>query len=220
MASLNEIAYNIKNIAYGGGSTTGEETIGIRQIKFWIHYYRAQLILEESKRGKGVHHAFFQELVFRRKMDKRQQIDAWRIYYASNNNNQRQFIAYSPRTANLAGIADFPYEEKDFYARDFYDRHTEEVKGDYGNIFIRLPDLIHVDGYGVKNLRIRKSNYPFVHDSGFLDLPVVNYNEGKNKKYNRFTSKSPAAYIKTSIENKDELVITNLKSFNNRSANS
>ena len=40
MASLNEIAYNLKNMAYGGSSTTREENIGIRQIKFWIHYYR------------------------------------------------------------------------------------------------------------------------------------------------------------------------------------
>ena len=65
MASLNEIAYNIKNLAYNG-DTNEEENIGIRQIKFWIHYYRAQLIKEESMSGKGVNHAFFQELLIRR----------------------------------------------------------------------------------------------------------------------------------------------------------
>ena len=155
----------------------------------------------------------------RRKMDKRLQYPGWNAYYAANDvsGNQRNFLVYSPRTVYLAGIVDFPDDGKDFYARDFYDRHTEEVKGDYGNIYMRLPDLIHVDGYGVKNLKIKKrSGVSPIRETGFLDLPVVNYNEGRNKRYNRLTSKSPAAYIKTSIEHQDELVITNLQSFNNR----
>ena len=37
MATLNELAYNIKNIAYGGNTNT-EQNVSTQQIKFWIHY--------------------------------------------------------------------------------------------------------------------------------------------------------------------------------------
>lgn len=50
MITLNELAYNIKNIAYGG-QTTDENTITTKQIKFWIHYHRARLIAENVDRG-------------------------------------------------------------------------------------------------------------------------------------------------------------------------
>ena len=50
MITLNELAYNIKNIAYGGHATD-ESSISTRQIKFWIHYHRARLIAENLERG-------------------------------------------------------------------------------------------------------------------------------------------------------------------------
>jgi hypothetical protein len=216
MASLNEIAYNIKNMAYGGGSTTGEETIGIRQIKFWIHYYRAQLIREEALKGKGIHHSFFQELLIRPTMDRRNNNSTdgilWGTYldtYASTS----EMLVYSERTANAAGITNPFVDYNDYYGKDFYDWHTDEEFADYGNIAIDLPDLIHVDGYGIRNLRIRKSNLSYNQNTATIDLPIVTYNEGVNKKYNRFTSKSPAAYIQHSADNIDVLIIDNLHSF-------
>lgn len=50
MVTLNEIAYNIKNIAYGG-QTSDENFISIEQIKFWVHYHRARLISENLDKG-------------------------------------------------------------------------------------------------------------------------------------------------------------------------
>jgi hypothetical protein len=223
MASLNEIAYNIKNMAYGGGSTTGEETIGIRQIKFWIHYYRAQLIREEAIKGKGIHHSFFQELLIRPTMDRRNNDTTngllWGAYLDANANTS-EMLVYSERTANGAGITGArQIDHIDFYGRDFYDYHTDEEGSDYGNMFINLPDLIHVDDYGIKNLRIRKSFESYNQNTSSIDIPVVSFNEGMNKKYNRFTSKSPAAYISTSVNNLDVLIITNLKSNVHSTAN-
>ena len=63
MATLNEIAYNIKNLAYNG-DTNEEENIGIRQIKFWIHYHRAKIIKELAREGKGVPQECLQRYVF------------------------------------------------------------------------------------------------------------------------------------------------------------
>ncbi len=48
--TLNEIAYNIKNLAEGG-YTTDDSKLSIRQIKEWIHYHRLNLL--ESYTGNG-----------------------------------------------------------------------------------------------------------------------------------------------------------------------
>ena len=219
MASLNEIAYNLKNLMYGGSSTTGEESIGIRQIKFWIHYHRAQLIKEESMSGKGVDHSFFQDLLIRRPMDRFISIPEWETYVDANS-NASEMLVYSERTIAAAGISGArQIDHIDFYGRDFSDYHTDEEPGDYGVMKINLPDLIHVDGHGLKNLRLRKGQTSYNQNTSNIDVPIVSYSEGTNKKYNRFTSKSPAAYIQPSADNIDVLTITNLKSFLRNTAN-
>jgi hypothetical protein len=43
MATLNELSYNILNIARGGLSSD-DDRLNIRQIKFWVRYYRAVFI--------------------------------------------------------------------------------------------------------------------------------------------------------------------------------
>ena len=49
--TLDEIAYNIKNIAEGGIS--GEDSnISIRQIKAMVHYHRAQLLMSYTDHGR------------------------------------------------------------------------------------------------------------------------------------------------------------------------
>ena len=50
MITLNEIAYNIRNLAYGGINSI-ENNIDIRQIKHWIHYHRAKLIADNIDKG-------------------------------------------------------------------------------------------------------------------------------------------------------------------------
>lgn len=50
MITLNELAYNIKNLAYGG-DTSLENSIDIRQIKHWIHYHRSKLIVDNMSKG-------------------------------------------------------------------------------------------------------------------------------------------------------------------------
>lgn len=207
MATLNEIAYNIKNLAYGGSATTSEESVGIRQIKFWIHYYRAMFIKEQSMEGRGVHTQFLQEIKLGFTKDF-YNIDKgdWQSYLVTALENSSQFIIYSERTRNLANItegSEIVYNE-DYYGRDFENQHTVEEKGDYGLAVINLPNLLHVDGYGIKNLRVKR-NY------SSIDLPVVSINELRSKKYNRFTSKSPAAAIDV-FGNEDKLIISNLKS--------
>ena len=57
MATLDELSYNILNIARGGLSSD-DDRLNIRQIKFWIKYYRAyftkSLSLKESLRDVAI----------------------------------------------------------------------------------------------------------------------------------------------------------------------
>ena len=59
MITLNEIAYNIKNLAYGGKNST-ENNISLDQIKHWIHYHRAKLIADNIDKGITNNQALYQ----------------------------------------------------------------------------------------------------------------------------------------------------------------
>ena len=61
MASLNEIAYNILNIARGGLSSD-DDRLSIAQIKFWVGYYRAFAIKEELRIKKSIDNQLVQDL--------------------------------------------------------------------------------------------------------------------------------------------------------------
>ena len=57
--TLDEIAYNIKNLVEGGIS--GEDSnLSIRQIRHMIHYHRAQLLLKYTDGGRFVSEPMFQ----------------------------------------------------------------------------------------------------------------------------------------------------------------
>jgi len=62
MITLNEIAHNIKNLAYGG-NTSVENSISLRQIKHWIHYHRAKLIADNIDKGITNNQSLYQEMV-------------------------------------------------------------------------------------------------------------------------------------------------------------
>jgi hypothetical protein len=49
--TLNEIAYNIKNLAEGG-YTTDDNKLSIRQVKEWIHYHRLNILESYTVNGK------------------------------------------------------------------------------------------------------------------------------------------------------------------------
>lgn len=59
MATLNEIAYNIRNTV-SGGVAPDDTDISLRQIKFMVHYHRANLLLQYTDNGKKVSNSCFQ----------------------------------------------------------------------------------------------------------------------------------------------------------------
>ena len=59
MATLNEIAYNIKNIVEGGVGSD-DSNLSNRQIKHMIHVKRAELLLKYTDNGRKASEACFQ----------------------------------------------------------------------------------------------------------------------------------------------------------------
>ncbi len=51
--TLNEIAYNIRNLAQGG-SPTDDSKLSLRQIKAWIHYHRLGLLESYTDNGRKI----------------------------------------------------------------------------------------------------------------------------------------------------------------------
>tara|TARA_R100000742_G_C4279326_1_gene103600 strand:+ start:4212 stop:4910 length:699 start_codon:yes stop_codon:yes gene_type:complete len=62
MATLNELAYNIRNIARSGQGNSDDDRLTISQIKFWIRYYRSEGILQTTNYGKEIHPQMVQDL--------------------------------------------------------------------------------------------------------------------------------------------------------------
>lgn len=61
--TLNEIAYNIKNIVEGGISGD-DSNLSLKQIKHMIHYHRAQLLVKYTDSGRYVSEAMLQKSIY------------------------------------------------------------------------------------------------------------------------------------------------------------
>jgi len=59
MATLNEIAYNIRNVISGGVSPDDTD-VSLRQIKFMVHYHRANLLMKYTDNGRKSSNSSFQ----------------------------------------------------------------------------------------------------------------------------------------------------------------
>lgn len=62
MATLDQWAYNIRNIGRAGLGNSDDERLGIRQIKFWIQGYRAEGIEQLTDYGKDIDPQLVQDL--------------------------------------------------------------------------------------------------------------------------------------------------------------
>lgn len=61
MASLKEIAYNIKSIA-NNGNPSDDDNLSLRQVYNWIHTHRAAILKEYSKNGEKISPSYYQTI--------------------------------------------------------------------------------------------------------------------------------------------------------------
>ena len=215
MATLNEIAYNIKNLAYNG-DTNEEENIGIRQIKFWIHYHRAKIIKELAREGKGIPQECLQRYVFDEDEHYQYQNNSDFFTYASGltNYQSRDLVASSKRTLDLANAGGAGIYTSEFYGNDYYPQDRGGQADEMGQIILILPEILNIDGYGVKNLKLNRRKATIAgagHNVNHIDIPITDKTISVRHGYSRFGKKSITSYIENSAS-QQLLVIRNLQS--------
>jgi hypothetical protein len=215
MATLNEIAYNIKNLAYNG-DTNEEENIGIRQIKFWIHYHRAKIIKELAREGKGIPQECLQRYVFDEDEHYQYQNNSDFYTYASGLTNYQpeDLIASSKRTLLLASAGGAGIYTSEFYGNDYYPQDRGGQADEMGEIILILPEILNIDGYGVKNLKINRRKATIAgagHNVNHIDIPITDKTISVRHGYSRFGKKSITSFIENSAS-QQLLVIRNLQS--------
>ena len=136
MATLNEIAYNIKNLAYGGNSPK-EVNISTKQIKHWIHYHRAKLVVDNIDKGILSNHILWQEL----KLDVHNYNNVsvklldtlWDIYWQDKNNYSSSTQALPVPDIRWALSGSSPYDV------DFIKNLPKDPEGDFNGYWIPGP---------------------------------------------------------------------------------
>jgi len=215
MATLNELAYNIKNIAYGG-NTNSEQNVSTQQIKFWIHYYRAQILGELIADGRGVPIDCYQILGITQD-DDHEKSDAWVNYHSTHTTNSAYIIPFSARTADDATISKFNgviANEKDVNALELTHSYFFEEPNDYGVIRLRIPHLVTNNSkHGLGRISVVS-----VEDAetrrGSTNVSIVTRDEATYKKHNRFTHSTPTASMSIYSSGQCILQIDNLLSVN------
>lgn len=215
MATLNELAYNIKNIAYGGNTNT-EQNVSTQQIKFWIHYYRAQILGELIADGRGVPIDCYQRLSLSQ-ADDHEKRDAWQTYHDTHTVSSSFIIPFSGRTADAANLSKFDSavaETQDIDALELTHSYFHEEPIDYGIIRLKIPHLVTNNSkHGLGTVRVVTiNNDDYSSRRGGIDVSVITRDEYYHKKHNRFTHSTPTAHIHVSSSDKVTLTIDNLKS--------
>ena len=141
MATLNEIAYNIKNLAYGGNAPK-EVNISIKQIKHWIHYHRAKLIADNIDKGIMSNHVLWQEL----KLDIHNYNNSsvrlydrlWDIYWSEKRSSYSGSSVVAPAIADFLNIASgqTPYDSS------FLMSTPKTDEGDFNGYWITRPNTM------------------------------------------------------------------------------
>ena len=187
MITLNEIAYNIKNLAYGGKTST-ENNISLRQIKHWIHYHRAKLIADNIDKGILNDQSLYQEMALTlRNSTSGTAAD----YYAAWDAYDKDLsvaipaltaglVENSPRfssgklTGEWLGYSSIAYDTSgneqsylDELGRDFYGREIKrsQLRGDFRNFgshsFWTPRPIMLKDNAGIRKVGLtRRTHFP------------------------------------------------------------
>ena len=211
MITLNEIAYNIKNLAYGGKPNV-EANLTTSQIKYWVHYHRAKLIADNLDKGILSNHILWQnyELNAGNMLDSvimQGNIDASAFTGSDLNRWTNIPKDATPQaldrwtldsTLTSKNDALTPYL-KDSHSLSQYGNYKKvsQFKNDYRNISqagFTIPEPLMLKDYkSIKSIELDRVLWT-VDDSVYVRsfepiiLPIKTLDEGMYSKHNRFTS--------------------------------
>jgi len=185
MVTLNELVYNIKNLAYGG-KTGVESTMSDSQIKFWIHYHRAKIINELVQKNQNIDD-FYQRSYLTTYSSANGDVQS----YISNYNNAVDnntalpaitdgLLTYTPKTTSTGELTGrfIPYSsltvalDTDVYKQSYVDSFSRSAYGiqkqgidtrqlrNKGRYTFRVPTLLNLkNDIQVKNIIVKRLAY-------------------------------------------------------------
>ena len=137
MATLNEIAYNIKELLSGGDENI-ESSISTRQIKHWIHYHRVKIIEDKITDNYPIDRRYIQPLCSKR------------IKYGGEDDILGNTSGYSN---SIKHSESFGWSNNDYDGTDYH-------QGTEFNIFsvtVTLPHTLNIGlNDGLTDIRLRK----------------------------------------------------------------
>ena len=212
MITLNEIAYNIKNLAYGGKPNV-EANLTTSQIKYWVHYHRAKLIADNLDKGILSNHIIWQNyelnasnmldsVIMQGNIDPTaftgsdlnrwtnipkdstpQALDRWTLDSTLTSKNDA-LTPYLKDSHSLSQYGDY--------------KKISQFKNDYRNISqagFTIPEpLMLKDNKSIKSIELNRIAWMTGTSIGFgrafepILLPIKTLDEGMYSKHNKFTS--------------------------------
>ena len=188
MATLNEIAYNIKELMSGGDEKL-ENNIDTRQIKYWVHYHRARIIEEKLKSRQPIDRRYIQPIA----SERIEYIDKEELY------------------GNQSSLSNSVVDSYGFALNDY--NGVDWNEGKQFNTFSKhlvIPSTINVGNIdGVTDIRLRKrvigssgGNTIFGRWTGWKKLTIKSKDDVKFAWANKFTKTlEPYALLYTDLNN-------------------
>ena len=188
MATLNEIAYNIKELMSGGDEKL-ENNIDTRQIKYWVHYHRARIIEEKLKSRQPIDRRYIQPIA------------SERIEYSEKEELYGNQSSLSSSVVDSYGFALNDYNGVDWNEGKQFNTFSKHLA---------IPSTINVGNIdGVTDIRLRKrvigssgGSSAFGRWTGWKKLTVKSKDDVKFAWANKFTKTSePYALLYTDLNN-------------------
>lgn len=137
MATLNEIAYNIKELMSGGDSNI-ENNISTRQIKHWIHYHRAKIIEDKIRNNYPIDRRYIQPLCSKI------------LPYDDENDLLGNTSSY---TSSIKHSESFGWSNNDYNGTDYH----EGTEFNRYSVTVTLPHTLNIGlNDGLTDIRLRK----------------------------------------------------------------
>ena len=192
MITLNELAYNIKNIAYGGHATD-ESSISTKQIKFWIHYHRARLIAENLERGILDRPEIYQNI----QLNNFNSNEKFIVDYIKDYDLYLQGQAVAPDPTTITELSQVPRDSADMLRANFIVYNSLSFAStDIAESGARTRDKFGQDLYSTNQTFRGDFRNKGSHTFNIPKVLIFDHNKGiGNVKYKRtFYSKESGAY--------------------------
>ena len=214
MATLNQIAYNIKELMSGGNENI-ENNISTRQIKHWIHYHRAKIIEEKILNKYPIDRRWIQPICNALILND----DAVNSPPAPSNNDYsgyRSSFEYSSFGQNYGvgqntGTYDKFTPMYSYHGKNWLSQGAEQISENYANYQysnVNMPPTINVgQHHGITTIRLAKRvvKGDWGDNMGlwlpWYEIPIKTYDEAKFDWANKFPNKTKEPFAVLSKNN-------------------